>query len=44
LSPDSAEAERVLMQRSRPENRNWNPETETVADLKAENATRGVPF
>lgn len=38
-----AEAEHVLAQR-RPENRNWLPDRESVDDLKAENALRGVAF
>lgn len=38
-----AEAEAVLMQRPR-DNRNWYPETETVLDLKAENAVHGFNF
>lgn len=33
-----------VLSRRRPENRNWDPSRETVADLKAENARYGVSF
>lgn len=38
---DMAEIDRLLGQRSNPENRNWRP-GETVFDLRIENAAHGV--
>lgn len=40
---DREEAERVLSYRPLM-NQNWNPETETLDDLKAENTLHGLPF
>lgn len=38
-----AEAEAVLDERPEPSTRNWRPDAETPADLKAENVTHGFP-
>jgi DNA-directed RNA polymerase subunit M/transcription elongation factor TFIIS len=40
---DKEQAEQVMSHRS-VVNQNWHPDTETLADLKAENALRGLKF
>lgn len=40
---DREQAQRILSHRP-VENQNWLPDTETLADLKAENAVRGISF